>query len=214
VGGLGCNIGLGDGESFAAAARAAVGTAALEMPGWRRDARPWSWAAGSPGTGGVGAGPRAEPRAAAPGQAAAAAVPSIALSRARKEKKQGRIWQAPESPSSGMLRLLPLCLWSSPGRSDPPSLTPRGEMSAGFAGHPAAPSPPGCTVRPKADERRGAACSRATSEWLSSVTRDISPGVTRGGQRQAAEGQSSPKNTHLRASVFVAASLCDTHAGS
>ena len=133
-----------------------------------------------------------------------------------REKKKSRAGSGrPQSPPpQGCSGFSPRCLCSFPGRSDPPSLTPRGEMSAGFAGHPAAPSPPGCTVRPKADKRRGAACSRATSEWLSSVTRDISPGVTRGGQQQAAEGQSSPKNTHLRASVFVAASLCDTHAGS
>lgn len=81
----------------------------------------------------------------------------------------------------------------------------RWEMSAGFAKHPAELNPPGCTVRPKADEpaRRGAACSQATCERPPSVTGDISPGVTRGGQRQAAEGQSSPKNMYLYAHVCI-----------
>lgn len=68
------------------------------------------------------------------------------------------------------------------------------EMSAGFAEHPTALSPPGCQAR-----ARGAAGCRASRAWPLSVTGDISPGVTWGGQQQDVEGQCSPKNMSLPA---------------
>lgn len=88
----------------------------------------------------------------------------------------------------------PQRLGSSLPCSSPPLLMSQWEMSAGFAEHPTALSPPGCRAR-----ARGAARSRASRARPSSVTGDISPGVTWGGQQQDVEGQRSPKNTSLPA---------------
>lgn len=102
----------------------------------------------------------------------------------------------------------PQRLRSSLPCSSPPLLMSHWEMSAGFAEHPTALSPPGCRAR-----ARGAARSRASRAWPPSVTGDISPGVTRGGQQQGAEGQRSPKNTSLPAHscVFGFFSIQHTH---
>lgn len=75
-----------------------------------------------------------------------------------KRKKQGRIWQTPESPSSAMLQLLPWCLQSSFHRSSPPLLMSCWEMSAGFAKHPAVLIPPWLHRPPESRQARTVRC--------------------------------------------------------
>lgn len=81
-------------------------------------------------------------------------------------------------------------------------------MSAGFAEHPTALSAPGCQSL-----ARGAARSGASPPRPPSVTGDISPAVTWGGQQQDVEGQRSPKNTSLPAHscIFGFFSSQETH---